>query len=458
MPIDILMPALSPTMETGTLAKWLVKEGDTVSAGQVLAEIETDKATMEYESADEGVVGKIFVAEGTEEVAVGTKIAVLLEEGESADALEGPSEQRQAGPGQKAETPKAEAAQAEQKEAARGEPVKPAAQAPEAPAAAQPQAAPAVASQEGGERIKASPLARRIAAQKGIDLSAVKGSGPNGRIIKADIEVFQPGAAAPAAAAAGQPAAPAAAKAPAAAPAAAPSYGPPADVPFEEIKLSNMRKTIARRLQESKQTVPHFYLTVDCEIDALMKVRKELNSRLEKEGVKVSVNDFVIRAVALALKKVPAANVQFAGDKMYWFKRQDISVAVAIEGGLITPVVKDAGSLGLADISRQVAQLAEKARAGKLAPEEYQGGTFSISNLGMYGIKQFEAVINPPQACILAVGAGEQRPVIKDGAVAAATVMTVTLSCDHRAVDGAVGAEFLQAFKRLIEDPLLMLA
>ncbi|HEY4546396.1 MAG TPA: pyruvate dehydrogenase complex dihydrolipoamide acetyltransferase [Pedomonas sp.] len=458
MPIDILMPALSPTMETGTLAKWLVKEGDTVSAGQVLAEIETDKATMEYESADEGVVGKIFVAEGTEEVAVGTKIAVLLEEGESADALEAPSEQRQAGPGQKAETTKAEAAQAEQKESARGEPVKPAAQAPEAPAAAQPQAAPAVASQEGGERIKASPLARRIAGQKGIDLSAVKGSGPNGRIIKADIEAFQPGAAAPAAAAAAQPAAPAAAKAPAAAPAAAPSYGPPADVPFEEIKLSNMRKTIARRLQESKQTVPHFYLTVDCEIDALMKVRKELNSRLEKEGVKVSVNDFVIRAVALALKKVPAANVQFAGDKMYWFKRQDISVAVAIEGGLITPVVKDAGSLGLADISRQVAQLAEKARAGKLAPEEYQGGTFSISNLGMYGIKQFEAVINPPQACILAIGAGEQRPVIKDGAVAAATVMTVTLSCDHRAVDGAVGAEFLQAFKRLIEDPLLMLA
>lgn len=457
MPIDILMPALSPTMETGTLAKWLVKEGDTVSAGQVLAEIETDKATMEYESADEGTVGKILVQEGTEDVAVGTKIAVLLEEGESADALEGASEKRQAGPGQTAQTPKREAAEAEQMEAARGEANKPAAapqtQAPEAPAAARPQAAPAVASQDGGERIKASPLARRIASQKGIDLSAVTGSGPNGRIIKADVESFQPGAAQPAAAAAAPAQAPAAAV-----PAAAPSYGPPADVPFEEVKLSNMRKTIARRLQESKQTVPHFYLTVDCEIDALMKVRKDLNSRLEKEGVKVSVNDFVIRAVALALKKVPAANVQFAGDKMYWFKRQDISVAVAIEGGLITPVVKDAGSLGLADISRKVAELAEKARAGKLAPEEYQGGTFSISNLGMYGIKQFEAVINPPQACILAVGAGEQRPVIKDGAVAAATVMTVTLSCDHRAVDGAVGAEFLQAFKRLIEDPLLMLA
>ena len=450
MPIDILMPALSPTMETGTLAKWLVKEGDTVSAGQVLAEIETDKATMEYESADEGVVGKIFVAAGTEEVAVGTKIAVLLEEGESADALNTASEQRQAGPGQKAHTSTAEAAQAEQKEA-----VQPQQQAPEAPAAARPQAAPAVAS-DGGERIKASPLARRIAGQKGVDLSAVKGSGPNGRIVKADVEGFQPGAAAPAAAAPAPVAAPVAPAA--AAPAAAPSYGPPADVPFEEVNLSNMRKTIARRLQESKQTVPHFYLTVDCEIDALMKVRKELNSRLEKEGVKVSVNDFVIRAVALALKKVPAANVQFAGDKMYWFKRQDISVAVAIEGGLITPVVKDAGSLGLADISRQVAQLAEKARAGKLAPEEYQGGTFSISNLGMFGIKQFEAVINPPQACILAVGAGEQRPVVKDGALAVATVMSVTLSCDHRAVDGAVGAEFLQAFKRLIEDPLLMLA
>ncbi|MCH8685243.1 pyruvate dehydrogenase complex dihydrolipoamide acetyltransferase [Pedomonas mirosovicensis] len=448
MPIDILMPALSPTMETGTLAKWLVKEGDTVSAGQVLAEIETDKATMEYESADEGTVGKILVAEGTEDVAVGTKIAVLLEEGESADALAGASEQRQAAPGQKAESPKAEAAQAERKEA-----VQPQQQAPEAPAAARPQAAPAVASQQGGERIKASPLARRIAGQKGIDLAAVKGSGPNGRIVKADIEAFQPGAAAPAAAPAPAPAAAAAPAQP-----AAPSYGPPADVPFEEVKLSNMRKVIARRLQESKQTVPHFYLTVDCEIDALLKVRKELNGRLEKDGVKVSVNDFVIRAVALALKKVPAANVQFAGDKMYWFKRQDISVAVAIEGGLVTPVVKDAGSLGLGEISRQVASLAEKARSGKLAPEEYQGGTFSISNLGMYGIKQFEAVINPPQACILAVGAGEQRAVIKDGAVAAATVMSVTLSCDHRAVDGAVGAEFLQAFKRLIEDPLLMLA
>ncbi len=435
MAIDILMPALSPTMETGTLAKWLVKEGDTVSAGQVLAEIETDKATMEYESADEGIVGKILVPAGTEEVPVGAKIAVLLEEGESADAI-------QASAPASAPAPKAEAAPQPQQ------------QAPEAPAAPQPQAAPAVASGNGSDRIKASPLARRIAAQKGVELSAVKGSGPNGRIVKADVEGFKPGAAAPAAAPS-----PVATAAPAAAaPAAAPSYGPPADVPFEEIKLSNMRKTIARRLQESKQTVPHFYLTVDCEIDALMKVRKELNSRLEKEGVKVSVNDFVIRAVALALKKVPAANVQFAGDKMYWFKRQDISVAVAIEGGLITPVVKDAGSMGLADISRQVASLAEKARAGKLAPEEYQGGTFSISNLGMFGIKQFEAVINPPQACILAVGAGEQRAVIKDGAVAAATVMTVTLSCDHRAVDGAVGAEFLQAFKRLIEDPLLMLA
>ena len=436
MAIDILMPALSPTMETGTLAKWLVKEGDTVSAGQVLAEIETDKATMEYESADEGIVGKILVPAGTEEVPVGAKIAVLLEEGESADAI-------QASAPASAPAPKAEAAPQPQQ------------QAPEAPAAPQPQAAPAVASGNGSDRIKASPLARRIAAQKGVELSAVKGSGPNGRIVKADVEGFKPGAAAPAAA---TPSPVAAAAPAAAAPVAAPSYGPPADVPFEEIKLSNMRKTIARRLQESKQTVPHFYLTVDCEIDALMKVRKELNSRLEKEGVKVSVNDFVIRAVALALKKVPAANVQFAGDKMYWFKRQDISVAVAIEGGLITPVVKDAGSLGLADISRQVASLAEKARAGKLAPEEYQGGTFSISNLGMFGIKQFEAVINPPQACILAVGAGEQRAVIKDGAVAAATVMTVTLSCDHRAVDGAVGAEFLQAFKRLIEDPLLMLA
>ena len=439
MPIDILMPALSPTMETGTLSKWLVKEGDTVTSGQVLAEIETDKATMEYESADEGTVGKILVPEGTDGVAVGAKIAILLEEGESADAI---TEDAAA----TAPTPKAEAPQAQPAP-------QPQQQAPEAPAAAP--AAPAVASRDGGERIKASPLARRIAQQKGIDLAAVKGTGPNGRIIKADVEAFQPAAAAPAAAAPAA-AAPAAA-APAAAP-AAPTYAPPADVPFEEVRLSNMRKTIARRLQESKQTVPHFYLTVDCEIDQLLKVRKELNGRLEKEGVKVSVNDFVIRAAALALKKVPAANVQFAGDKMYQFKRQDISVAVAIEGGLITPVVKDAGSLGLAEISKTVAELAEKARSGKLTPEEYQGGTFSISNLGMYGIKNFDAVINPPQACILAVGAGEQRPVVKDGALAVATVMSVTLSCDHRAVDGAVGAEFLSAFKRLIEDPLLMLA
>ena len=427
MPIEVFMPALSPTMETGTLAKWLVKEGDSVSSGDVIAEIETDKATMEVESIDEGTVGKILVAEGAEEVPVGQLIAVLLEEGEDAGAL------ADVGDGSGAPAPAPEPAQ----------------QAAPAPAKTNGGTAPAAPVAADGDRVKASPLARRIAKQMGLDLSALKGSGPHGRIVKRDLESVEPTLAA----------APAAAPPPAAAaaPGPAPEYAPPEGVPFEEVKLPGMRKVIARRMTESKQTVPHFYLTIECAIDALLAQRKQLNAKLEPQGVKLSVNDFVIRASALALKQVPAANVQYAGDTMYRFDRQDISVAVAVENGLVTPVIRDAGSKGLATISQEMKDLAAKARDGKLMPEDYQGGTFSISNLGMYGIREFGAVINPPQGAILAVGAGEQRPVIKDGAVAVATMMSCTLAVDHRALDGAIGAEFLAAFKTLIEDPMMML-
>ena len=428
MPIEVFMPALSPTMETGTLAKWLVKEGDSVSSGDVIAEIETDKATMEVESIDEGTVGKILVAEGAEEVPVGQLIAVLLEEGEDAGALADVGE----GGGAPAPAP---------------EPVQ---QAAPTPAKTNGGTAPAAPVAADGDRVKASPLARRIAKQMGLDLSALKGSGPHGRIVKRDLESVEPTLAAAAAAAAPTPAA-------AAAPGPAPEYAPPEGVPFEEVKLPGMRKVIARRMTESKQTVPHFYLTIECAIDALLAQRKQLNAKLEAQGVKLSVNDFVIRASALALKQVPAANVQYAGDTMYRFERQDISVAVAVENGLVTPVIRDAGSKGLATISQEMKDLAAKARDGKLMPEDYQGGTFSISNLGMYGIREFGAVINPPQGAILAVGAGEQRPVIKEGAVAVATMMSCTLAVDHRALDGAIGAQFLAAFKTLIEDPMMML-
>jgi pyruvate dehydrogenase E2 component (dihydrolipoamide acetyltransferase) len=428
MSIEIFMPALSPTMEKGTLSKWLVKEGDTVESGDVMAEIETDKATMEYEAVDEGVIAKILVPEGTEDVAVGHIIAILAEDGEDIADIEAPKA--------------AEPATAPEPTA---EPESKPAQTAAAPAAAAP-AAPTAS----GDRVKASPLAKRIAKNEGLDIAAVAGTGPHGRIVKRDVE---------AALESGTATAPAAASAPAAtpAPAAATEYGPHDDIPYREEKLSGMRKTIAKRLTESKTTVPHFYLTVECELDALLDQRKALNTKLADSGVKLSVNDFIIRATALALKKVPAANVQYAGDKMYWYERADISVAVAVEGGLVTPVVRGADGKGLAEISADVKDLAGKARDGKLMPEEYAGGTISISNLGMYGIKEFSAVINPPQGAILAIGAGEQRPVVKDGALAVATVMSVTMSCDHRAIDGAVGAEFLKAFKGLIEDPLTML-
>ena len=425
MSIDIKMPALSPTMEEGTLAKWLVKEGDTVKAGDLMAEIETDKATMEFEAVDEGVIAKILVAEGTDGVKVGTVIAVLAGEGEDASTVE---------------APKAEAAKA--------------AEAPkeEAKAAPAPAPAPAAAPAASGDRVKASPLARRIAAEKGVDLGGVSGSGPNGRIVKADVEGAKPGAA-PAAAPAASPAT--AAPAPAAAPA---SVWYDESIPHEEEKLSNIRKTIARRLTEAKQTITHIYLTVDVQLDALLKLRGQLNKSLEGRGVKLSVNDMLIKALAVALAQVPKCNVTYAGDKLIKYGRSDISVAVSTPTGLITPIIRDAANIGLASISTQMKELAERAKEGKLKPEEYQGGTASISNMGMFGIKQFDAVINPPQAMILAVGAGEKRPYIVDDALGVATIMSATGSFDHRAVDGADGAELMKVFKALVESPMGLLA
>jgi len=429
MSIDIKMPALSPTMEEGTLAKWLVKEGDTVKAGDLMAEIETDKATMEFEAVDEGVIAKIVVAEGTDGVKVGTVIAVLAGEGEDASSVAAP----------KAEAPKAAEAPKEEPKAAAPAAVAPA-----------PAAAPAAAS---GDRVKASPLARRIAAEKGVDLGGVSGSGPNGRIVKADVEGAKPGAA-PASAPAAAPAA-AAAAAPAAAPA---SVWYDETIPHEEEKLSNIRKTIARRLTEAKQTIPHIYLTVDVQLDALLKLRGQLNKSLEGRGVKLSVNDMLIKALAVALAQVPKCNVTYAGDKLVKYSRSDISVAVSTPTGLITPIIRDAANIGLASISTQMKELGQRAKEGKLQPHEYQGGTASISNMGMFGIKQFDAVINPPQAMILAVGAGEKRPYIVDDALGVATVMSATGSFDHRAVDGADGAELMKVFKALVESPMGLLA
>jgi len=433
MPIELKMPALSPTMEEGTLAKWLVKEGDTVAAGDLLAEIETDKATMEFEAVDEGVIAKILVAEGTDEVKVGTVIALIAGEGEEAGAA--------------ASAPAAakEPVAKDGGETGAGQPATQAAAPPPPP----PAAAPAPKA-DLGDRIKASPLARRLAEQRGIDLAGLTGSGPGGRIVKADVD-----------GAAGKPAAAAApAQAPAPAPAAAapaPTHGVP-EIPHEVAKLSNMRKTIARRLTESKQNVPHIYLTVDVRLDALLKLRGELNATLEPRGVKLSVNDLLIKALAAALMEVPECNVQFTGSELVTFKRADISVAVSIPGGLITPVIAEADTRSLSSIATGMKDLAARAREGKLKPEEYQGGTASLSNMGMYGIKQFEAVINPPQGMIMAIGAGEKRPYVVDDALSVATVMSATGSFDHRAIDGADGARLMQAFKRLVEAPLGMLA
>ena len=432
MTIQILMPALSPTMTEGKLAAWHKKEGDAIAPGDVIAEIETDKATMEVEAIDEGVLGKILIEAGTENVAVNTPIAIMLEEGESADDI-----------GSDAGSAPAPAP----KPAAKPEPAPAPAPKPAAAAPA-PAAKPAAPGSSSGDRVFASPLARRMAEQAGLDLSAISGSGPNGRIVKADVEAAISGGAKT----------PAAARAPAAAPAPS-AAAPSADVPgmpdYDAIPNTTMRKVIAKRLTESKQFAPHFYMTVDCEIDALLATRKQLNERLS-DG-KVSVNDLVIKAAAIALKQVPAANASWTESEIRVYRSVDISVAVAIEGGLITPVIRGAQNKGLAEIAAEMKDLAARARDGKLMPEEYQGGTFSISNLGMFGIKDFCAVINPPQGAILAVGAGEQRPVVKDGALAIATVMSCTLSVDHRVVDGAIGAAFMAAFKKLIEDPLTML-
>ncbi|MDB5682463.1 MAG: pdhC [Sphingomonas bacterium] len=427
MPIELKMPALSPTMEEGTLAKWLVKEGDVVAAGDLLAEIETDKATMEFEAVDEGTIAKIMIPEGTDGVKVGAVIALIAGEGEDASAVSAPAAASPA--------PKAEAASPKPEP----EVASPKADAPKAAATAAPV--------QGGDRVKASPLARRLAAQQGIDLGGVSGSGPNGRVVKADL------AGAKAAPAAAPQAETAKASAPVATPASTTS-----DIPHEAVKLSNMRKTIARRLTESKQQVPHIYLTVDIQLDALLKLRGELNKGLEGRGVKLSVNDMLVKALAVALVEVPACNVQYAGDQLLKFSRADISVAVSIPGGLITPVVVDAGAKSLSRIATEIKDLAGRAREGKLKPEEYAGGTASLSNMGMYGIKQFEAVINPPQAMIMAIGAGEKRAYVVGDQLAMATVMSATGSFDHRAIDGADGAQLMQAFKRLCENPLAMLA
>ncbi len=449
MPTKILMPALSPTMTEGKLSRWLKKEGDTISSGDVIAEIETDKATMEVEAVDEGVLAKIVVPEGTEAVPVNQVIALLLAEGEDASALEGGDAPAAAAP-----APKPNGAA----------PPAPAAEPAPAPEAA-PAPAAAPAPQAGG-RVFASPLARRLAKEAGLDLAAIKGSGPHGRIVKADVEAAKAAprpAAKPEAAPkaeAPKPAAPVAAPpgaqiSPAAGPSAkalADAYG----IPYHELPNNNVRKTVARRLTEAKQTIPHFYLTVDCELDALLALRKTLNERAG-DGIKLSVNDLTLKAAAIALRRVPAANAAWTDAAILMFDRVDMSVAVATPNGLITPIVKDADRKGLAQISAEMKDLGARAREGKLKPEEFQGGTFTLSNLGMFGVKEFGAIINPPQGCILAVGQGEQRPVVKNGALAIATVMSCTLSVDHRVVDGAVGAEYLAAFKKLIEDPLGML-
>lgn len=412
MALELKMPALSPTMEHGTLAKWLIKVGDQVNSGDIMAEIETDKATMEFEAVDEGIVSEILVAEGTENVAVGTVIAILA--GEDAPA----------------------------KPATKTTPIEPTTSAPPpAPAKAAP--APMSVAASGG-RIKVSPLAKKLAANDGIDLASIIGTGPNGRIVKADLAGAAKGVAPTPSTAAPK--------------AATPTASGDHPTPHEIVKLSGMRKTIARRLTESKQQVPHIYLGVDIRLDALLKLRGELNAALASRGVKLSVNDMMIKALGLALERTPACNVSFAGDTMLQFNRADVSVAVSIPGGLITPIITDAGTKSLATISTEMADLAVRAKGGKLLPAEYQGGTASLSNMGMMGIKQFEAVINPPQGMIMAIGAGEQRPYVVDGALAIATVMTATGSFDHRAIDGADGAQLMKAFKDLVESPLGLVA
>ena len=460
MPIELKMPALSPTMEEGTLAKWLVKEGDQVSSGDILAEIETDKATMEFEAVDEGTVLKILVAEGSDGVKVGTPIAMLGEEGEEASAA----------PAQAAAPANAVKEQPSPAQPAAGGSYAPTI-APPAPGGGETPAAPAAPVQSGGDsgdagyrpppipkgepadrsndgaRIKASPLARRLAEAQGIDLSTITGSGPGGRIVRADLGDKAGGR-------------PSQAQVAAAAPAPQPQAAQvdPGSIPHEAVKLSNMRKTIARRLTESKQQIPHIYLTLDVQLDRLLKLRAELNDGLTARGVKLSVNDMLIKALALALIEVPECNVSFAGDQLIKYSRADIAVAVSIPNGLITPIVAGANDKTLSKISTEMGELAGRAKEGKLQPHEYQGGTASLSNMGMFGIKQFEAVINPPQGMIMAIGAGEKRPYVIDDSLQIATVMSATGSFDHRAIDGADGARLMQAFKALCEKPMGLVA
>ena len=443
MPIELKMPALSPTMEEGTLARWLVKEGDAVSSGDVLAEIETDKATMEFEAVDEGTIAKILVAEGTDGVKVGAPIAILAEEGESVEvSLSPPRGEGDSAPAERGEG--AAKPEPEVKTPSPAPPVKGGGETPSAPSqpAAAPSPQPSPRRGEGEDRIKASPLARRLAEAQGIDLSTLKGSGPGGRIVRADLGE----------AAGGAMPAPKVAQATAAAPVE------PGDIPHDIVKLSNMRKTIARRLTESKQQIPHIYLTLDIQLDALLKLRGELNASLAGRGVKLSVNDMLIKALALALIEVPECNVSFAGDNLIKYSRADVSVAVSIPGGLITPIVADANNKSLSKISTEMHDLASRAKEGKLQPHEYQGGTASLSNMGMYGIKHFEAVINPPQAMIMAIGAGEKRPYVVDDSLQIANIMSATGSFDHRAIDGADGARLMKAFKQLCEKPLGLVA
>ena len=447
MSTEILMPALSPTMEEGTLAKWLVKEGDTVKAGDILAEIETDKAVMEFEAVDEGTVGKLLVAEGTEGVKVNAAIAVMLDDGESAGDIQVPAG--------KPKLPEAVAEKQADATKGYGE-----GQAP-APSGSKPaiatETAPVARPSENGDRIFASPLARRIAAEKGLDLKAITGSGPHGRIVKADVESAKPGAKAGAEA-----------KVDATTPVAAPvPTGPAADAvirmyqdrDYVEVKLDGMRKIIAARLTEAKQTIPHFYLRRDIRLDALLEFRATLNRQLAGRDVKLSVNDFVIKACAVALQQVPDANAVWAGDRVLRLTPSDVAVAVAVEGGLFTPVLRDADKKSLSALSAEMKDLAGRARDRKLAPQEYQGGSFAVSNLGMYGVDNFDAVINPPHGGILAVGAGVKKPVVGlGGEIEVATIMSVTLSVDHRVIDGALGAQLLARIVENLEQPMLMLA
>lgn len=457
MPTEILMPALSPTMEEGTLAKWLVKEGDTVSSGDLLAEIETDKATMEFEAVDEGTVGKLLVSEGTEGVKVNTPIAVLLEEGESADDID-----TTAKPAASASAPSnsdtSDKSDADERAALSENANR--SDAGSAPANEQPKSGPA--SGKGGKgtdgdgnRIFASPLARRIAADRGLDLSEIKGSGPRGRIVKADVENAKPGSASakPAAADAGKAVS---MPAGASADAVAAMFK---DREYEEVRLDGMRKTIAARLTEAKQTIPHFYLRREVRIDRLMELRAQMNAQLESREIKLSVNDFIIKACANALQQVPDTNAVWAGDRILQLTPSDIAVAVAIEGGLITPVLRDAHQKSLSALSTEMRDLATRARDRKLSPGEYQGGSFAISNLGMFGVENFDAVINPPHGAILAVGAGIKKPVVQDdGEIGVATVISLTLSVDHRVIDGARGAVLLKAIAENMANPLAMLA